>query len=86
MAWGIQERMTGYKKTTRRFEHYQEAWQVLLAQTYIKTLDFYASPIKNKTTSLSFALFVLLVHNFLLSLGLQLLTYKLAYYETSMWS
>ena len=55
-------------------------------QTYIKTLDFYASPIKNKTTSLSFALFVLLVHNFLLSLGLQLLTYKLAYYETSMWS
>ena len=56
------------------------------AQTYIKTLDFYASPIKNKTTSLSFALFVLLVHNFLLSLGLQLLTYKLAYYETSMWS
>ena len=52
-------------------------------QTYIKTLDFYASPIKNKTTSLSF---VLLVHNFLLSLGLQLLTYKLAYYETSMWS
>ena len=52
-------------------------------QTYIKTLDFYASPIKNKTT---FALFVLLVHNFLLSLGLQLLTYKLAYYETSMWS
>ena len=46
----------------------------------------YASPIKNKTTSLSFALFVLLVHNFLLSLGLQLLTYKLAYYETSMWS
>lgn len=27
-------------------------------QTYIKTLDFYASPIKNKTTSLSFALFV----------------------------
>jgi hypothetical protein len=57
-----------------------------LQQTYIKTLDFYASPIKNKTTSLSFALFVLLVHNFLLSLGLQLLTYKLAYYETSMWS
>lgn len=56
------------------------------SQTYIKTLDFYASPIKNKTTSLSFALFVLLVHNFLLSLGLQLLTYKLAYYETSMWS
>ena len=55
-------------------------------QTYIKTLHFYASPIKNKTTSLSFALFVLLVHNFLLSLGLQLLTYKLAYYETSMWS
>ena len=57
-----------------------------IQQTYIKTLDFYASPIKNKTTSLSFALFVLLVHNFLLSLGLQLLTYKLAYYETSMWS
>lgn len=56
------------------------------SQTYKKTLDFYASPIKNKTTSLSFALFVLLVHNFLLSLGLQLLTYKLAYYETSMWS
>ena len=25
MAWVIQERMTGYKKTTRRFEHYQEA-------------------------------------------------------------
>ena len=25
-------------------------------QTYIKTLDFYASPIKNKTTSLSFGL------------------------------
>ncbi|RGJ64488.1 hypothetical protein DXD55_03490, partial [Bacteroides stercoris] len=40
-------------------------------QDYGKTLDFYASPIKNKTTSLSFALFVLLVHNFLLSLGLQ---------------
>jgi hypothetical protein len=32
VAWVIQERMTGYKKTTRRFEHYQEAWQVLLAQ------------------------------------------------------
>ena len=60
--------------------------KISYGQTYIKTLDFYASPIKNKTTSLSFALFVLLVHNFLLSLGLQLLTYKLAYYETSMWS
>jgi len=59
---------------------------IKIFQNYIKTLDFYASPIKNKTTSLSFALFVLLVHNFLLSLGLQLLTYKLAYYETSMWS
>ena len=55
-------------------------------QSYIKNLDFYASPIINNTSSLSFALFVLLVHNFLLSLGLQLLTYKLAYYETSMWS
>jgi len=28
----IQERATGYKKTTRRFEHYQEAWRVLLVQ------------------------------------------------------
>ena len=51
-----------------------------------KNLGFLCQSNKNKTTSLSFALFVLLVHNFLLSLGLQLLTYKLAYYETSMWS
>ena len=82
-----QERLPSrYLKIGKSAQSPYYEWIRIIFQIYKKTLDFYASPIKNKTTSLSFALFVLLVHNFLLSLGLQLLTYKLAYYETSMWS
>lgn len=51
-----------------------------------KNLGFLCQSNKKQDHLPLFRLIRTLGTQFLLSLGLQLLTYKLAYYETSMWS